>query len=688
MSLLTPLYVIATLAIGLPILFHLIQRRPKGEQTFSSLIFLKPSPPRLTRRSRLDNLLLLFLRALALILIAFAFARPFLRSMASLGMDAPARRIVILLDESASMKRVGLWNRATEEIKKICDNASARDRIALLGFATEQRNIVPFAELGSDSASQLSAIRSACESLEPTWHATDIASALLYAHDALVTDINNTDGQREANNIILISDFQSGSSFDSLESYEWPENVVVDCRRLSADSEDNAYVTFVESEEKHDSKEMPIRVHNSVNSKREQFQVSWMNSTSQNAATPQTILVPPGQSRTLKIPLDPTADGLLLSGDDSPFDNIRFFATNKPASKSLFFVGDGKEVENGLFYFLKRLNLDNPRRTVQISQFAWSDSLPLDPKLAPLTIVSKDLTSTGVGLLKAYLNAGGHVLAVLSGSDPIPQETVQNWQNLLSLDSLQISPSAESSYAMISQIDYKHPLFAPFATAKYGDFTKIRFWRHQQLTASHEQPWTVLARFDSNAPALVEREIGDGRFWMLTSGWHPEESHLALSSKFVPLMIGMYDLADQTDDVKINYIVGQSISTEHLNAKHVETPENKIVVINEDQRFDKTNSPGIYAFNTDDANVNVSVNLDPRESQTDSIDLSRLEQFGVKIGHHKSAQQIQEQNRQMRDLELESQQTIWQYLIVAALVCLGLETLLAGRSAAPRHETE
>ena len=75
MSLLAPLYVIGAFAIGAPILFHLIRRQPKGQVPFSSLMFLKPTPPRLTRRSRLDNWLLLLLRALALILMAIAFAR-------------------------------------------------------------------------------------------------------------------------------------------------------------------------------------------------------------------------------------------------------------------------------------------------------------------------------------------------------------------------------------------------------------------------------------------------------------------------------------------------------------------------------------------------------------------------------------------------------------------------------------
>ena len=71
MSMLTPLYALGLLAVSLPIIFHLIRRQPRGQFEFSSLMFLSPSPPRIAKRSRLDHLLLLLLRGLALSLLGF-----------------------------------------------------------------------------------------------------------------------------------------------------------------------------------------------------------------------------------------------------------------------------------------------------------------------------------------------------------------------------------------------------------------------------------------------------------------------------------------------------------------------------------------------------------------------------------------------------------------------------------------
>src|SRR5262249_14061873 len=75
MSFLTPLYALGVLAVAAPVVFHLIRRSPRGEVPFGSLMFLSPTPPRLTRRSRLDQVVLLLLRAAALCLLALAFTR-------------------------------------------------------------------------------------------------------------------------------------------------------------------------------------------------------------------------------------------------------------------------------------------------------------------------------------------------------------------------------------------------------------------------------------------------------------------------------------------------------------------------------------------------------------------------------------------------------------------------------------
>src|SRR5918993_5037701 len=133
MTFLAPLYIAGLVALSLPILFHLIRRAPQGRQAFSSLMFLSASPPRLTRRSRLNNIVLLLLRAAALALLAFAFARPFLKGGAdTASSQAPGRRVALLIDTSASMRRGDLWQQATKQAEQVVGDLSPRDEVALL----------------------------------------------------------------------------------------------------------------------------------------------------------------------------------------------------------------------------------------------------------------------------------------------------------------------------------------------------------------------------------------------------------------------------------------------------------------------------------------------------------------------------------------------------------------------------
>src|SRR6187397_723860 len=114
MSFLAPLFLLGGAVIIGPIIFHLIRRTTREVTPFSSLMFLQPTPPRVTKRSRIENLWLLLLRCLALALLALAFARPFLpRPASSLPLaEGAGKRTVILLDTSASMRRENLWEDA------------------------------------------------------------------------------------------------------------------------------------------------------------------------------------------------------------------------------------------------------------------------------------------------------------------------------------------------------------------------------------------------------------------------------------------------------------------------------------------------------------------------------------------------------------------------------------------------
>ena len=91
-------------ALLVPVIIHLWRQRRVVQVRFSTLRFLKMAAARTSRSSRIENILLLFLRCLLLALLVLAAARPVLSSGAArlLGGDMP-RTVVLAIDNSMSM---------------------------------------------------------------------------------------------------------------------------------------------------------------------------------------------------------------------------------------------------------------------------------------------------------------------------------------------------------------------------------------------------------------------------------------------------------------------------------------------------------------------------------------------------------------------------------------------------------
>ena len=83
---LVPAFLAGLAAIAIPVFVHLRHRERKEPVRFPSLMFLRRIPFREVRRQQIHQWPLFLLRVLAVALLVFAFARPFLR-----GRNAPIR---------------------------------------------------------------------------------------------------------------------------------------------------------------------------------------------------------------------------------------------------------------------------------------------------------------------------------------------------------------------------------------------------------------------------------------------------------------------------------------------------------------------------------------------------------------------------------------------------------------------
>ncbi len=116
MGFLAPWFLGGLLALGLPVFVHLLRKQTTVPRPVSSLMFFEQGKQSSTRHRRLRYLLLFALRTLLVLLLALAFAQPFLRHKSALASD---KLLLVVVDDSFSMNaKAGAGGTKLDEAKR------------------------------------------------------------------------------------------------------------------------------------------------------------------------------------------------------------------------------------------------------------------------------------------------------------------------------------------------------------------------------------------------------------------------------------------------------------------------------------------------------------------------------------------------------------------------------------------
>lgn len=682
MSFLAPLFLLGGLAVALPVIFHLIRRTTRERKAFSSLMFLMPSPPRLTRRSRLEHILLLILRCGVLCLLALGFARPYIKK--ALDNDLPsgaAKRTVLLVDTSASMRRANLWADARSRAESIVHDASPGDQIALMTFDRQIHELITFDEWNRTAVGErvALAIRKLAEA-SPEWSSTHLGEAIIAASETLAdTRGNAVTGPRQ---IIVISDLQEGSRMEQLQGYEWPKGIELSVEPVKPRHVSNAGLQLVTETDDTGAKDVPtvrVRIANASDSKVDQFKVGWAGDAGSMVGQPLNVYVPAGQSRIVALPMltnvltSMNPDRIILQGDEEDFDNTVYVIPPEKSRMAVLYLGTESEKDpHQPLYFVERAFQETRRQSVGIvkgiTNQPWSLAILSEP-------ISDSVTAK---LLHNEITNGKTVLAVMKDDRLAP-----TLAQMVGVEQLNIRETKVHNYAMLAEIDFRHPLFAPFADPRFSDFTKIHFWKYRKLDASAIPNARVLAKFETGDPALVEIPVGKGKVFVLTSGWQPEDSQLALSTKFVPLLYAFLEESGASTPPPTQYYVGDPVPLRaNESGASVHLPSgSELRLSSGEATFPHTMAPGIYTVGAQPGR-RFAVNLDAAESRTAPMPTDELERIGAPIVHQPTfaTREVQRKVR-LRNTELEERQKLWRWFLLGTLSVLFIETWLAGRTA-------
>ncbi len=690
MNFLTPLFLFGGASIALPIVYHLIRRTTRERTVFSSLMFLLPSPPRISKKHKLQHLLLLLLRCLALALLALGFARPFFRqSPLEDPTAAQPIRIAVLVDISASMRRDGLWAAAREKVDAVLRRAGPADQVALLTFDRTTSTLMSIEEWNRTPASDRVAFASSrLAAVSPSWSGTMLGNALVTAAETLSEiDTKAAPGPRR---VVLVSDLQTGSRLDTLQAYEWPKGIELLVEPVVARNVTNAGLQLVADAadtSRNGEPTVRVRVSNSADAKREQFKVGWARAdgAGEFSGTPIEVYVPPGQNRVVALAVPksgPAPQRISLRGDDEDFDNTVYVIPPSRQRVDVLWLGaeDPADARQPLF-FLRRALSDTPRLTVQLKSVAPNAPLsPADVQAANLIFVSDAVSPATAAALREQAQAGKTIVLV-----PRNAEAGATLGTLLGREGMGVSEMRPSNYAMFAEIDFQHPLFAPFADPRFSDFTKIHIWKYRKFDVTGVEGARVVAKLDSGDPAIVEAAVGKGRVVALATGWHPDDSQLAVSTKFVPLVWSLLEMGGGIATAPSQYFIGDKVATSPLTrgATAVRAPGGASTTLTaEAGEFAGTLQPGIYEFTGGAQAQTFAVNVDANESRTAPLAPDDLEQLGVPVTRANLAPDNAPADKALlQAAEAENRQKLWRWFIAATLAVLLVESALAGWTA-------
>lgn len=660
MGLLAPLFLAGILAVAIPIFVHLVHRERKEPLAFPSLMFLRRVPFRSARRQRIRYWLLFLMRTAALILIAAAFARPWVKRDAAAGAIAGGGKdIVVLVDRSYSMSAREVWPRAQRSLRVIVDGAAARDRVAVIAFGEQ-------AELLARLEEPRSTAQAAAQTIAPGSESTRFGPAFKLAGSVLSTS-------RGPAEIVVITDRQR-SGWRNLEQVPVPPNTSVRVIDVSKPALTNVAVGDAQlAKSVFAGRQRIVPAARIINRGDRDVTVPVelrLNDRVQQARS-VTVKAHGVAPVTFDAMFAASAVGEIrvVDDDDVAIDNSVFFTTESAGTPIVRVISSNSDAT---FYFESALAAGGSgdfavhRATAQLS----------DADLAAanvLVFLETGVPGGAVGTrIEEFVRQGGSVLIASSVAPREPALSLLRGTNAMARD---------QNPASLVSIDPLHPVFEPFRASSAGQFASTRVNRYQNGQAVEGAQ--VVARFDDGSPALLEQRMGRGRVLHFATGFTRAAGDLVLQPVFVPFVQQMVRHAASNRESRAAFTVGNVVDVNAFAPGDrdavVLTPKGERIRIagSTSARSLRIADAGIYQIRgTGDgaATQMLAANVDPAESDVTPVGANL---FNDAITARSAAGSALPAALQPRDRE--GRQNLWWYLLLIAFAFLAIETFVGNR---------
>ena len=674
MGFLTPWFLGGLAILGLPVYVHLLRQYRQKPIPFSSLMFFERRTQSSIKHRRLKYLLLFSLRCLFILLLALAFARPYIHST-TIARANSGRTMVFAVDNSFSMQQDDRFANAKKAALDSINAMRPDDRGQVISFGGPSKLLT---DMTQDKQS-LRAALAAIEVGDDTSSYSELSRVLRSTAESLKTDITAD----------VFTDVQKSSLPPSFSDLKLDDGTKMEIHPVASAPVPNWTVENVEA---------PGRVFDTKKVRT----VATIAGYGTPEATRKVTLVANGkplETKSVKVPASgrATVEFLTLdapygmtrceiqidSADAFPQDDKWLFSVGRADPKPALLVHAPEDTASSLYvktalessseaaFTLESLP-SNQSSNANVSKYAFvilSDPGPLPQKFEDA--------------LDKYVQAGGSVLLTL-GKNAVPGRHLPI-ADLQVMGLHSINPERESVLTVAS-VDTSYPSFS-----RAQNWGGVEFFQAAKLQLPQASPDTrVAATLSDGSPLFIDRKIGAGHALVFTSALDNIANNLPVEPVWLPFIDQTTHDMGGIGTAQGNYKVGSFVELRTAREKGVPVEivgpgvdgksDKRLLSLSESTKASSFQFPSQGFFDIRRANGReelAAVNTDRRESDfalvpQETLDLWKNTGVGQKSGPSTTS------SDQQRDDKAE----LWPWVLAMLAVLAVAESVLGNKQMA------
>jgi len=692
MSFLNPLFLIALVSVGIPLLIYMLNLRKPKRIRFSTLAFFESLKSTSLRKIKIKRWLLMAIRMLAVAALALALAHPFLPSGAGMLATGEPAAVGVIVDNSPSMGQIDRNGPYIEQAKEIASDIinlrDSDDRIVLnvtngesltLPYLTPSAAARELAELETvNSGNYLN--RTISQTIQQLTSATEPNKLLYIISDGQVTQMS------------VLEELKQAEAYDvSLQFIRFgeaePSNVGISDVSLEKSEGENLIRGIVKNYGSQQTGSQFLNVF--VNDELLAQQVYDMRG---GESEEYLFELPESDDRFIKVRFE-------IEGDELMFDNTYYAAVELPEERNVLYVGENN-TQSGEFrsYLRPLLEASEQNSDRLLYSFETADNLMPDQFEGADAIVLDGIKSIPDYLSQAIIEQ------VQSGSGllllPAANGDIENYNRLLALSDAGRYSSIIGSYGSFERYDQLappesgHPILEVMFDRQEGEDLRVNlpelYYYYGINTVEGRATAPILTTRTGNI-VLNEVSVGSGTLIYSAIGSDPGWSNFPVKPLFAPAFYRTVEYLASGEEATMNrHVLGNpfdiTLSGAETGAVELQAAAGQIIPTTR-QTFSGLNvfylgeewEPGWKTVQYGDESILFASNLNTMESQLESFNEQELAELLSTLFTNVDVRSAQS-NRQQRLAGLKAASAgkdIWYWFIILAIILLMTESLVS-----------